>query len=268
MGKIDYTATLGRTFYEEAAPDEIPKDGMALVLRGAPTARASADYYVNHVRDKFGDVSKHIINEHAWGGAKSGLADGSITIVTNNTNGLTSVPEIPMFLDGIIIGTHDISRGQISILKHKVCRDPQCRSIDGACVPACKATSLKGQMAGNKDVAIKKAFTEKLNANQDVVQSLRGVLKKKAVASGNGYCARFNKTGIPCYPCKFSPCEEWDELMETMLSNTLYKDMPDAVRRAAGRGRMPHARRGARGKGDKKPTAWPDDDDDDMADEE
>ena len=30
------------------------------------------------MREKFGDVTKHIINEHAWGGAKSGLADGSL----------------------------------------------------------------------------------------------------------------------------------------------------------------------------------------------
>ena len=36
-----------------------------------------------------------------------------------------------------------------------------------------------------------------------------------------------------------------------MLSNTIYKDMPDAVRRAAGRGKMKHTHRGARGGGGK-----------------
>ena len=30
-------------------------------------------------------------------------------------------PEVPTFLDGNIIGKHDFSRGQIAIMKHKVC---------------------------------------------------------------------------------------------------------------------------------------------------
>ena len=75
-----------------------------------------------------------------------------------------------------------------------------------------------------------------LNANKQAMHAVRIMLKKKAMAGANGYCQRFNTTGIPCFPCKFSPCEEWEELMGTTLSNTIYKDMPDAVRRAAGRG--------------------------------
>ena len=57
-GTLDYKATLSRTFYEEAAPDEIPKGGMAIIIRGAPTARASVDYYVNYVREHFGDAPR------------------------------------------------------------------------------------------------------------------------------------------------------------------------------------------------------------------
>ena len=92
------------------------------------------------------------------------------------------------------------------------------------------------------------------------MHAVRVMLKKKAMAGANGYCQRFNTTGIPCFPCKFSPCEEWEELMETTLSNTIYKDMPDAVRRAAGRGKVKHAYRGARGKGGNKAAAAEDDD--------
>ena len=81
------------------------------------------------------------------------------------------------------------------------------------------------------------------------MHAVRIMLKKRAMAGANGYCARFNTTGIPCYPCKFSPCEEWDELMETMLSNTIYKEMSDAVRRAVGRHPPKPGHRGGRGKG-------------------
>ena len=55
--------------------------------------------------------------------------------------------------------------------------------------------------------------------------------------------------------------------METTLSNTIYKELPDALRRAAGRG-CPGARHlyrgaGRRGKGGGKGGEADDDDDDD-----
>ena len=231
-GQCNFTASMGYIYYEEAAPDEIPRGGMAIVIRGCPTARASADYYVNLIKQTFGDCDKHIINEHTWGGTTSGIGDGSITLVTTNPKGITAFPEVPTFLDGNIIGKHDFSRGQIAIMKHKVCKDGECRSIDGACIPSCKARILSNKMDENKEVAIKKAFVRKLDENKDQVQSLRGMFKKQAAAHG-GLCMRYNKSGIPCYPCKFYPCEDWDNLMDTTLSNTIYKELPDALRRAA-----------------------------------
>ena len=41
--------------------------------------------------------------------------------MTTNPKGITAFPEVPTFLDGNIIGKHDFSRGQIAIMKHKVC---------------------------------------------------------------------------------------------------------------------------------------------------
>ena len=77
------------------------------------------------IEETFGDCTKHIINEHAWGGANSGIGDGSITLVTTNSKDITAFPEVPMFLDAMEIGKHDFSRNQVSILGHKVCGRPQ-----------------------------------------------------------------------------------------------------------------------------------------------
>ena len=90
-----------------------------------------------------------------------------------------------------------------------------------------------------------KSFSKTLEVNAAAVQGVRKLLKAKYNGS---LCQRFERSGVPCYDCKWGPCRDWEELVETELSATVYAKMNDNIRpkksTRGSRGKRPDRQRG------------------------
>ena len=119
----------------------------------------------------------------------------------------------------------------------------KCRALDGKHVATCDFKAQKERAEQDRLLAQKASFMRKVQNKPGAVNAIRLMLKARAETEQEGYCNRFNQSGIPCAGCKFYPCSQWEELMEEDLAQSIYKDMPNAIRtknkraKPAGRGR-------------------------------
>ena len=109
-------------------------------------------------------------------------------------------------------------------------------------------------------VAQRRQFSATLKENAQQVQGVRKMLKIRAEKEGHVYCGRYNQKGVPCTACKLFPCNAWDELMQTTLSNSVYANMPAAARGRHGGAKKPTRRGGGKGEKRKVVDGFSDDD--------
>ena len=167
--------------------------------------------------------------------------------MVQNDKKVTSLSKTPFYINGTQVGALSFQSGQVACLNHKLCKANGCRALDGHHVLGCDYKKQKEVKEQNRKVAQKKSFLRKLQNKADTVNGIRLMLKARAERENLGYCNRFNQSGIPCVGCRFSPCSEWEHLMETTLSESVYKELPDAIRKKNQRSRGAAA--GAKRKG-------------------
>ena len=254
---VNYKTTSASDFYlkitsEDAETED--KSKLVIVLRGIPDAGAELPNYVTHAEENYGKVEKTAINEHEWGGVGSGFEDGSLLLVVKNEKQVKALAPTPLFVGGAAIGKLSLMSGQVHVVNHKYCKAENCRAIDGQHIVGCDYKERKAYKEKIKAVAQRKQFSSKLKENAQQVQGVRKMLKIKAEKEGLGYCARYNTSGVPCTVCKFFPCNSWEKLMQTTLSESVYANMPDAARGRHGVAKKPTRRREG-GKGEKRAVA-------------
>jgi hypothetical protein len=237
---IDYLAISGADFYSKSTNAELKgtdSDQLALIYRNIPDASAELSKYIAHAETEYGSVIKSCVNKLEWGGIQSKYEDGSILIVVQNDKKVTSLSKTPFYINGTQVGALSFQSGQVACLNHKLCKANGCRALDGHHVLGCDYKKQKEVKEQNRKVAQKKSFLRKLQNKADTVNGIRLMLKARAERENLGYCNRFNQSGIPCVGCRFSPCSEWEHLMETTLSESVYKELPDAIRKKNQRSR-------------------------------
>ena len=208
-------------------------------------------------------MEKTAINEHEWGGMGSGFEDGSLLLIAKNEKQVKALAPTPLFIGGTAIGKLSLMSGQVHLVNHKYCKAENCRAIDGQHVVGCDYKERKAYKEKIKAVAQHKQFSAKLKENAQQVQGVRKMLKVRAEKEGLVYCGRYNQKGVPCTACKLFPCNSWDKLMQTTLSESVYANMPDAARGRHGGAKKP-TRRGGRGKPEKRAVSAGFSDDDSM----
>ena len=138
--------------------------------------------------------------------------------------------------------------GQVHLINHKLCKAENCRAIDGQHVVGCDYKERKAYKERIKVVAQRKQFASRLKENAQQVQGVRKMLKIRAEKEGLTYCGRYNQSGVPCTACKHFPCNSWDKLMQTTLSESVYAKMPDTARGRHGGAKAPTRRGGGKEK--------------------
>ena len=263
---VAYKATDGLTWYKEKDAMELADkpvgEQICVVYRGLPAPRDVVDFYKQHGETHYGSIARDpIVNVHEFGGIKTLKPDGSITYVFNNEKGVKSVAKTPLMLnEQVKLGELCLSRRGIEVLNAKCCRDDACRGFNGFHELSCKENEVKDQMRKNKNVAITKSFKGLMQENSQQVLGVRSMLKDKY---GPAFCHKFSKAGIPCIEgkCNMKPCAEWDTLVASELSSTIYAKMPDSVR-GGSRGRRGGGSKRFNGRGGKGKENETDNDDD------
>ena len=251
---VNYKTTSASDFYLKITSEDAEmedKSKLVIVLRGIPDAGAELPNYVKHAEENYGKVEKTAVNEHEWGGVGSGFEDGSLLLVVKNEKQVKALAPTPLFIGGVAIGKLSFMSGQVHVVNHKYCKAENCRAIDGQHLVCCDYKERKAFKEKIKAVAQRKQFSAKLKENAQQVQGVRKMLKVRAEKEGLGYCARYNTSGVPCTACKFFPCNSWEKLMQTTLSESIYSNMPEAARGRHGGAKKPARRGGGRGGGDK-----------------
>jgi hypothetical protein len=247
---VAYKVMPGLQWYKEAAEADLkalPEDTIALVYRGLPDPEAVIDFYTEHGVENYGKLMREpVVNQHMWGGIKSGYQDGSLTLVFHNEKGVKTIAETPLMLTpDIKLGELSLSRRRVQMLNGKACKDDKCRGFNGFHKLTCAASKIHAEQKRARVVAETKSFSKTLEVNAAAVQGVRKLLKAKYNGS---LCQRFERSGVPCYDCKWGPCRDWEELVETELSATVYAKMNDNIRpkksTRGSRGKRPDRQRG------------------------
>ena len=260
---LNYKTTSASDFYLKVTSEDAEmedKSKLVIVLRGIPDAGAELSNYVMHAEESYGKVEKTAINEHEWGGVGSGFEDGSLLLVVKNEKQVKALAPTPLFIGGAAIGKLSFMSGQVHVVNHKYCKAENCRAIDGQHVVGCDYKERKEFKEKIKVVAQRRQFSATLKENAQQVQGVRKMLKIRAEKEGHVYCGRYNQKGVPCTACKLFPCNAWDELMQTTLSNSVYANMPAAARGRHGGAKKPTRRGGGKGEKRKVVDGFSDDD--------
>lgn len=112
----------------------------------------------------------------------------------------------------------------------KVCKDDSCRGICGHHEASCKVDAILKVASGDRSGAIKKTCVEKMQKDSESILAIGQLVKSKYLTNR---CKTYMNTGITHKEgyCPRGPCCDWEEMMENELADSVYKDLPDSLRK-------------------------------------
>ena len=247
--KAAYKTVPGAEFYDPDQREADPPGTMIHMVRNIPDPRAAAPAYAKFIGETYGKVhGEPKVLTGMLGGVASKFADGAIMIKSANEKNVTALAPTPFYYVGTDqFGNLSSEKKQVGLIGSTICKNDECRAIDDAHVPGCNPSKVQARADELRRAAKVKSFQRRLASQPEQTTKIRHVLARKAAAQGDTFCKAFNKAGIPCGSCKNYPCKEWDELVESLLSTSIYKLMPDGLRTTAtGRGRRAGKSRGGK----------------------